>query len=66
MGQMWLEKKFISIKDAQNLLDKKNVKELNVKKLVVYSISKDWRSKSGQSKKMKRITKPNILYAMKT
>jgi hypothetical protein len=47
MGQVWLEKKFISIKDVQNLLDKKNVKKPNVKKWVVYNISKDQSSQSG-------------------
>jgi hypothetical protein len=40
MGQVRLEENFISIKDVQNLLDK-NGKKPNVKKWVVYNISKE-------------------------
>jgi hypothetical protein len=43
----------------------KNGKKPNVKKWVVYRISKTQSSKNGSPKKMNRITKPNILYAMK-
>ncbi len=50
MGQVRLEENFISIKDVQNLLDK-NGKKPNVKKWVVYNISKEWSSKSGSPKK---------------
>jgi hypothetical protein len=39
MGHVAREQNFISMKNVQNLLDKKNVTKPNVKKWVVHSIS---------------------------
>jgi len=44
--QMWLEKKFILIKDVQKWVDQKMLKN-PIKKKVLYNISKDQSSKNG-------------------